>query len=273
MTDQSSTPVKQNLFFTVLGWLFGGFFVLTFIASLATAKSPSTSQPYSFILGLGFGIAGLLVLPPSLAFIRARFAFLNKSFAPPLAAFGAVLVFSAVASGVDPQPIVAAKDGEVSVSKDKSPTKSASIASPEVRERTNAKSAPEKAAAPPSSRSASPSLTREGTDEVEDVRLTNVQRNAVRSATNYLNMTGFSRKGLIDQLSSSYGEGFEVADATVAVDSMVVNWNENAARSAKQYLNMSGFSCQGLIEQLSSSAGDKYTKSQATYGARQAGAC
>ncbi|WP_371860144.1 Ltp family lipoprotein [Halovibrio variabilis] len=36
---------------------------------------------------------------------------------------------------------------------------------------------------------------------------------------------------------------------------------------------MMGFSCQGLIEQLSSSAGEGYTDSQATYGARQAGAC
>ena len=44
-------------------------------------------------------------------------------------------------------------------------------------------------------------------------------------------------------------------------------------KSAQQYLNMMGFSCQGLIEQLSSSAGDGYTESQATYGARQAGAC
>ena len=48
---------------------------------------------------------------------------------------------------------------------------------------------------------------------------------------------------------------------------------KNAVRSANQYLSMMGFSCKGLIEQLSSSAGDKYTVPQATYGARQAGAC
>jgi hypothetical protein len=36
---------------------------------------------------------------------------------------------------------------------------------------------------------------------------------------------------------------------------------------------MQGFSCKGLIQQLSSSYGDKYTVSQATYGAKQAGAC
>jgi len=104
-------------------------------------------------------------------------------------------------------------------------------------------------------------------------KLTGPQRNAVRSAEQYISMSGFSRDGLIGQLSSDAGEGYEVADATVAVDSLVVDWNEQAARSAKTYLQMSGFSCKGLIDQLSSSSGDQYTKSQATYGAQQAGAC
>lgn len=103
--------------------------------------------------------------------------------------------------------------------------------------------------------------------------LTRPQKNAVRSARQYLSMTGFSRDGLIQQLSSSAGEGYDVADATVAVDSLDVDWNENAARSAEQYLSMMGFSCRGLIEQLSSSAGEKYTESQARYGAEKAGAC
>lgn len=103
--------------------------------------------------------------------------------------------------------------------------------------------------------------------------LTGPQRNAVRSARQYLGMTGFSRNGLIEQLSSEYGEGYDRADATVAVDSLDENWHAHAARSAQQYLNMTGFSCKGLIEQLSSDAGDKYTVEQATYGAQQAGAC
>jgi len=104
-------------------------------------------------------------------------------------------------------------------------------------------------------------------------KLTGPQKNAVRSAKQYLSISGFSRDGLIQQLSSSAGDGYDVADATVAVDSLDVDWNENAAKSAKQYLSISGFSCDGLIVQLSSRAGDKYTMSQATYGARQAGAC
>jgi hypothetical protein len=97
--------------------------------------------------------------------------------------------------------------------------------------------------------------------------------NAVRSAKQYLSVQGFSRNGLIDQLSSDYGDGYNRGDATAAVDSLNIDWNKQAVRSAQQYLSIQGFSCKGLIEQLSSSAGDKYTMEQATYGARQAGAC
>lgn len=99
------------------------------------------------------------------------------------------------------------------------------------------------------------------------------QHNAIRSAKQYLSMQGFSRSGLIRQLSSDAGEGYEIGDATTAVDSLSVDWNQQAARSAKQYLSMQGFSCKGLVRQLSSSAGEGYTLDQATYGATQAGAC
>lgn len=110
-------------------------------------------------------------------------------------------------------------------------------------------------------------------EETGPESLTAPQKNAVRSAQQYLSMMGFSRDGLIQQLSSDAGEGYSVSDATAAVDSLSVDWNENAEKSARQYLDMSGFSCKGLIEQLSSSAGEKYSVDQATYGASQAGAC
>jgi hypothetical protein len=110
-------------------------------------------------------------------------------------------------------------------------------------------------------------------ESVPDVGLLGPKANAARSAQQYLDMTGFSRKGLIEQLSSDAGNGYDFADATAAVDSLTVDWNEQAVRSAKQYLDMTGFSCSGLIEQLSSDAGSKYTKAQARYGAEQAGAC
>lgn len=103
--------------------------------------------------------------------------------------------------------------------------------------------------------------------------LTGPQRNAVRSAESYLSFQGFSRAGLINQLSSSYGDGYEVADATAAVDSLNVDWNAQAARAAENYLSMMGFSCRGLIEQLSSEHGDQFSLSEATYGANQTDAC
>jgi hypothetical protein len=103
--------------------------------------------------------------------------------------------------------------------------------------------------------------------------LTNQQQNAVKSARSYLSFTAFSRQGLIDQLSSAYGDKYAVQDATIAVDSLNENWNAEAVQSAKSYLKLSAFSCQGLIDQLDSAYGDKYTVAQATYGAQQAGAC
>jgi Host cell surface-exposed lipoprotein len=103
--------------------------------------------------------------------------------------------------------------------------------------------------------------------------LTNQQQNAAKSARSYLSFAGFSRQGLIDQLSSAYGDKYAVQDATIAVDSLNVDWNAEAVQSAKSYLKVTAFSCQGLIDQLDSSYGDKYTVAQATYGAQQAGAC
>lgn len=91
------------------------------------------------------------------------------------------------------------------------------------------------------------------------------QRNAARSAEQYLAISGFSRSGLIEQLQY---EGYSAADATGAVDSLTVNWNEQASRSARQYLDISGFSHSGLIEQLQY---DGYSADQAAHGATAAG--
>lgn len=103
--------------------------------------------------------------------------------------------------------------------------------------------------------------------------LTGPQKNAVRAAQSYLSISAFSRDGLIEQLSSQAGNGFNISDATKAVDSLNVDWNQEAVKSAKQYLQMMGFSCSGLIQQLSSRAGSKFTEKQASFGAQRSGAC
>lgn len=97
------------------------------------------------------------------------------------------------------------------------------------------------------------------------------QQNAIGSAEDYLATQAFSRAGLIEQLSSSYGEGYSKADATFAVDHLHVNWNQEAVRSAKEYLSTQHFSRAGLIEQLSSSYGEGFTVAQATYAADHVG--
>jgi hypothetical protein len=126
--------------------------------------------------------------------------------------------------------------------------------------------------APPSAQSAPPAPSKPVANNTPP-SLSMQQINAVRAARSYLNISAFSRDGLIEQLSSSAGSGFNRNDATLAVDSMNVDWNLEAVKSAKQYLKLMGFSCKGLIQQLSSPAGGKFTEQQATFGAQQAGAC
>jgi hypothetical protein len=107
--------------------------------------------------------------------------------------------------------------------------------------------------------------------------LSKPQRNAVDSAQSYLEFKGFSKQGLIDQLSSDYGDQYKKSDAVKAVewleDNDQVNWNDEAVQSAESYLEFKSFSCEGLIDQLSSDYGDQFTEKQARYGAKKAGAC
>jgi hypothetical protein len=101
---------------------------------------------------------------------------------------------------------------------------------------------------------------------------TTAQQAAMQSARSYLGMgSGFSRAGLIGQLTSSAGEGFKMADAVFAINHLQPNWNQQAAMSAKGYMKMGGFSRAGLISQLTSKAGEGFTPAQAAYGAHSVG--
>jgi hypothetical protein len=105
--------------------------------------------------------------------------------------------------------------------------------------------------------------------------MTVAQENAVESALSYLEFMSFSRKGLIDQLTSEYGEGFDQADAEFAVkyleDNGLVDWKEQAVKSAESYLDFTSFSRQGLINQLTSEYGEQFTQEEAEYAADQVG--
>lgn len=95
-------------------------------------------------------------------------------------------------------------------------------------------------------------------------QVTSSQRNAIQSAKDYLEISAFSRSGLIEQLEY---EGYSTEDATFAVDSLNTDWNEQAARSAKEYLKLTSFSRTGLIEQLEY---EGFTRAQAEYGVNAA---
>ena len=98
------------------------------------------------------------------------------------------------------------------------------------------------------------------------------QQSAITAAEQYLSMgEGFSREGLIQQLDSSAGSGFSVADAKFAVNHITVNWDQQAALAAKGYMQMGGFSRSSMVQQLESSAGSGFTHAQAVFGAKSVG--
>ena len=102
--------------------------------------------------------------------------------------------------------------------------------------------------------------------------LTVAQHQAALAAAGYLRLgSGFSYQGLIDQLSSPYGNGFSVADATVAVNSLNADYNAQAVLAAKGYLSFGGFSHASLVEQLTSAYGNQFTAAQGEYAATQVG--
>jgi len=116
-------------------------------------------------------------------------------------------------------------------------------------------------------------VVQEKTESGEDVKTTSEpkpdatigQKNALRSAENYLSFTAFSRSGLIDQLEF---EGFSGEEAKYAADNCGANWNEQAAKSAENYLNFTSFSRSGLIDQLKF---EGFTNEQAEYGVNAVG--
>lgn len=101
------------------------------------------------------------------------------------------------------------------------------------------------------------------------------QQNAVKTAMNYVDLMAFSRRGLIEQVSSEYADNFPVADAEFAVkyleDKGLVDWNEEAAQCAQNYLGIMSFSKEGLFDQMTSEAGDKFTREQAEYAIKKVG--
>jgi len=95
--------------------------------------------------------------------------------------------------------------------------------------------------------------------------MTSGQERALQSAEEYLGLTGMSKAGLIEQLSSSAGSGFSKSDATYAANHVDADFKKEAVEAARDYLKISPMSKDNLFEQLTSSAGSKFTPAQARY--------
>lgn len=91
------------------------------------------------------------------------------------------------------------------------------------------------------------------------------QKNALKSAKDYIKTMPFSYTGLIKQLKY---EGYSNEEATYGADNCEANWNEQAAKSARDYINTMSFSRSGLIKQLKY---EGFTNEQAEYGATLVG--
>ena len=91
------------------------------------------------------------------------------------------------------------------------------------------------------------------------------ERNALRSARAYLNVSAFSKSGLMDQLMY---EGFSQHEAEYAAENCGADWYAQAAESARAYLRLMAFSRSSLIDQLEY---EGFTYEQAVYGVTQNG--
>jgi hypothetical protein len=97
--------------------------------------------------------------------------------------------------------------------------------------------------------------------------MTPTQQQAVEAAQQYLTGgEGFSAEGLLQQLTSSYGNGFSAADAQFAINYLNPNWDAQAVESAQGYMQTEpGWSQSGLEQQLTSTYGSGFTQAQADY--------
>lgn len=94
-------------------------------------------------------------------------------------------------------------------------------------------------------------------------------QNALEKGQNYASQMNLSKKGVYDQLTSSYGEGFAKDAANYAINHITdVDWKQNALQIAQKYQSYMHMSKASIQEQLSSSAGDKFTPNEAAYAAQ-----
>lgn len=164
-------------------------------------------------------------------------------------AFAAMAIVGAATSDPETTPVAAADDDSSSQTAQEAPVEDAVV------EEDAAEEAAEEAVS----------------EEPEEPDISASQANALRSAEEYLSVMPFSKKGLIEQLSSAAGNGYPRKDAVWAVRQLDVDWREQAVQAGRNYLDLMGFSRDGLIEQLSSDAGSGFTRAEAVHAADELG--
>lgn len=90
-------------------------------------------------------------------------------------------------------------------------------------------------------------------------------QNALVKAESYSKTMHMSKKGIYDQLTSEYGEGFSADAAQYAIDNLQADYKANALAKAKSYQENMHMSKNAIYEQLISEYGEQFTKEEAQY--------
>jgi len=90
-------------------------------------------------------------------------------------------------------------------------------------------------------------------------------QNALYKAQLYSETMHMSQRGIYDQLTSEYGEGFTAEAAQYAIDNIKADWKANALEKAKLYQTTMHMSKSAIYDQLISEYGEKFTEEEAQY--------
>ena len=78
-------------------------------------------------------------------------------------------------------------------------------------------------------------------------------------------MMHMSKQGIYDQLTSEYGDQFDVEAAQYAIDNLNEDYNENALKCGENYKKTMHMSKARIYDQLTSENGEKFTAEEAQY--------
>ena len=95
----------------------------------------------------------------------------------------------------------------------------------------------------------------------EDTSVPKEYRNALRSAKTYSDMMHMSKQGIYDQLTSEYGDQFDVEAAQYAIDNLNADYNENALKCGENYKKTMHMSKARIYDQLTSKNGENFRRS------------